>query len=644
MKSMYIKVWMTGILLAGGLPVVAQKLDTAHTYPLQEVRVTGSALNRYASGSRITRIDSSLVAQYNSSSLAEVLQWQMPLYFRNYGQGQLNSLTFRGTSSNHTNVLWNGFSINSPTAGGSDFSILPAFGYSQVEVQHGNSASLWGSGSIGGSVLIGSKPVFGQGWQLQAQAETSRFGSGDFSFSPLKINYYSTQAQLQYSNARVHWAGSVWKNQAENNFPYRNTFAFGSPEVRQVNAAFQQWGTTQDLDWKFAPKGLFSAKLWYTHTYRQAQPSILEANNGDYRIDESLRLMLSGNYQTTWGETTLKTALFRDALNWNGDNSPVWSSQTQWLHEKQFSPLLSIKAGLEYQHFRADIAGNYSKSENRQSAFLLTEFRPVQELTLILNLRQAWVTGFQAPFTPHLGINYSLYKSANQELSAKGNIGRSYRIPTLHDRFWIPGGNLSLQPETSFGYESGLAHQIRVNRWQWTTEATVYQNNVENWIQWVPSNQGIWSPQNVQSVRTRGLELSHQIRYTQNSIQISVKTQYFLTQAIYQKSETATDIGKQLPFTPLHNFLILGQIQYKQWAGLINYSLTGIRENFGNSPPAAPYGLSNASVSRSLKFPRLTLQLALKCTNVLNTQYQTYGYYAMPGRSFSLSLRGQFHP
>ncbi len=643
MNNLSLTAWLAGCLCLSSVISYAQKLDTTHTYTLQEITVTGSALERYAAGSRITRLDSTLVRQYNSASLSEVLQLQMPLYYRNYGQGQLNSLTFRGTSSNHTNVLWNGFSINSPTAGGSDFSILPAFGYTQVEIQHGNSASLWGSGSIGGSVLLSTKPVFGKGWQAQAQVETSRFGKGDFSLNPLTINYYSSQAQVAFSNKVFHWMGSAWQNHAENNFPYQNVFVFGSPEVRQENAAFRQWGTTQDLDWKFAANGLLSARVWYTHTYRQAQPSMVEANNGDYRIDESFRAMLSGSYQTRWGQTTLKSAFFRDALNWNGANSPVFSYQTQLLHEKRLREWLSVKAGLEYQHFQAIIADNYSRGENRQSAFVLTELQPLSALVLTLNLRQSWATGFNPPFTPQLGARYAFFKTGNQELAAKGNIGRSYRIPTLHDRFWIPGGNLNLKPESSFGYEAGLEHRWKQPNWSLTSEATYYRNHVDNWIQWTPSSQGIWSPQNINEVRTRGIELSSQVSYARNSIRASLKTQYFFTQSVYIKTENASDIGKQLPFTPKHNFLISGNFQYKNWSALLNYGLTGKRENFGESAPAPLYGLSNAMVSRSVAVRKLRLQLTLKCNNLFNTQYQTYGYYAMPGRNFSLSLRGQFN-
>lgn len=608
---------------------------------LREVVVFGTPLPRYATGSRITVIDSSVLAQYNSWALSEILQIQLPLYFRNYGQNQLNSVGFRGTSANHTAVLWNGFTINSPTFGSSDFSILPAFGFSQVAIQHGNSAATWGSGAIGGSVLVGSHPVFGKGYQVNLQTETSRFGMGDFSLKPLRFNYLSNQAGIRYSNRNFHFSTNIWQNQAENNFPYRNIVAFGSPEVRQQNAVFRQWGITQDLDWKFAKNGLLSAKIWYTHTHRQAQPSMLEANQGNYRVDDSFRVLLSGNYVTRWGETTLKTAFFRDALNWNGANSPVYSSQTQLLHEKVFSEKISLKTGAEFQVFHADIASNYNRRETRQSAFVLSSFRPWERLTLTLNLRQMWVTGFDPPFTPHLGASFIVYKIGNQEIILKANAGRSYRVPTLHDRFWVGGGNPGIRPETSFGYEGGLTHRVSIGKWRVVSEMTYYRNQIQDWIEWVPPRDTLkdWSPQNALLVKTQGLEFSNHVSYAHEQTKISLKTQYFLTRAVYGKSENTDDIGKQLPFTPLHNFLIFSEITRKQWFGFVNHAFTGTRENFGYNSRMESYGLSSAMLGRTIKLQKIQLQILFKCNNLFNVQYRTYGYYAMPGRIYSLSVR-----
>ncbi|MCU0353998.1 MAG: TonB-dependent receptor plug domain-containing protein [Cytophagales bacterium] len=631
------------------ISIQAQTPDTLRSHTLPEVTVAESALRSYTAGSRIMRVDSTLLQAFNTAALSEVLQTQMSIYFRNYGAGQLNSITFRGTSANHTNVLWNGFSVNSPTLGSSDFSVLPAFGYNQVEIQHGNAASLWGSGSIGGSVLIGSQPVFGRGWQVAAQTETSRFGTGDFSLNPLRINYLSNQARLRHSNVNLHFSTNLWQNQAENNFPYRNIVVFGSPEVRQQNAAFRQWGLTQDVDWRFAKNGLVSAKVWYTHTYRQAQPSMLEANQGNYRIDDALRVLLSGQYATRWGETTLKTAFFRESLDWNGADSPVYSWQTQLLHEKSFSPKLSAKAGAELQLFEANIAGNYNRRETRQSVFLLSDYRPWEWLTLTANLRQAWVTGFDPPLAPTLGTNITLYKTGNQEITVKGNLSRSYRVPTLHDRFWLndggAGGNPDIRPEASWGYESGLVHRLAAGRWQISSEATYYRNTVRDWIQWTPVG-GFWSPRNIVTVRTQGLELSNQVTYRRNSTRISFKTQYFLNRAVSTASESPEKIGRQLEFTPLHTFMAALQVSHRRWFGWANYQFFSERLDFDLfAAPMEPYGLVNAVIGRTMPLPKKQqMQVIFKCNNLFNTEYRTYGLYAMPGRNYNLSIRYQFNP
>ena len=39
-------------------------------------------------------------------------------------------------------------------------------------------------------------------------------------------------------------------------------------------------------------------------------------------------------------------------------------------------------------------------------------------------------------------------------------MARSYRAPTLNERYWVPGGNPALLPEAGWGSEAGLRHQM----------------------------------------------------------------------------------------------------------------------------------------------------------------------------------------
>ena len=618
------------------LPAHGQQPDTVQ---LQEVTVQGTPLARYATGSRITRIDSSLLAQYNSAPLSDILQLQMPLYFRNYGQGQLNSVTLRGTSANHTAVLWNGFAVNSPTAGSSDFSILPAFGFSQVEIQHGNSAAKWGSGAIGGSVLLGSVPVFKRHRQISFQSEWGSFG------------LMSHQLQTRFGNTSFAASTSIWQNAARNDFPYRNDRLFGSPQVRQDNAAFRQWGFTQDLDWKPGPGHLLSGKIWYTHTYRQVQPAMTRLpgadEKGDWRIDDAFRALLGWQIRHKQaGETYLKAAYFREALNWIGQNSPVQTYQAQAQHEIHWSDKLFMKAGGEFQLFQADIAQNYRRSESRQSFFLLTRWQPIDPLELSLNLRQAWVTGFDPPFTPNLGLNYRLFKAINQQLILKANAGRGYRVPTLHDRFWTGDrerGNPAIRPEESTGYETGLRHEMTQDHWQVNSEMTYYYNQVSHWIQWTPDDRGGWSPRNLPQVQTRGLEFSTAVTWQQAKTRIRTGVQYY-----FNSAGQADRPGNQLAYTPLHTFLITSQLTHRDWFGNLTFAFTGTRYQLAYDPADNPfallrsYALSHVSVGRTFVVSKVQLQAVAKINNIFNTFYQTYEDYAMPGRHYSVCLRFRF--
>ena len=127
--------------------VQAQTLaDT--TIIVDEVVIFGLSLNEYAAGSSITSISLG-----ESGSLQDIGA-NSSLFFKNYGNGGLSTISLRGTSASHTNVLWNGIPVNSPTLGQSDYSVFPSFLIDNVTVLKGSTSSLFGSGSIGGTVVM----------------------------------------------------------------------------------------------------------------------------------------------------------------------------------------------------------------------------------------------------------------------------------------------------------------------------------------------------------------------------------------------------------------------------------------------------------------------------------------------------------
>ncbi len=94
--------------------------------------------------------------QQTGDQLDDFLQSQTGLHIRDYGPGQLSSITFRGMNPSQTTVYWNGVEMNSAMLGQADLSVIPLSGVNQVSVRHGNANQRDGFGGIGGSVMLSS--------------------------------------------------------------------------------------------------------------------------------------------------------------------------------------------------------------------------------------------------------------------------------------------------------------------------------------------------------------------------------------------------------------------------------------------------------------------------------------------------------
>ena len=90
----------------------------------------------------------------SSVDLANIISSSSSVYIKQYGA--LATPTFRGSSSSHTLVLWNGMPINSIANGLADLSGIFCNSFSDIVIVNGGEGSLFGSGAIGGSIHLNS--------------------------------------------------------------------------------------------------------------------------------------------------------------------------------------------------------------------------------------------------------------------------------------------------------------------------------------------------------------------------------------------------------------------------------------------------------------------------------------------------------
>lgn len=612
--------------------------QTLHLLPA--VQVAGSRPTRYAVGNRQLPLDSAAFSQYRSGTLAEALAARTPLYFKNYGPGQLASVSVRGTSARHTAVLWNGVNINFSSLGEADFSLLPVGGNTLATVQPGPGGALYGTGAVGGAVLLSGQPGFGGGWRGSAQADAGSFGLA------------AGSVEAGYGNEKLALRTTGLYRTAQNDFPVDR-----SGRVLQQNAAFTQWNFTQDARLRLGEGGQLSLAAWLTGTDRQIQPSLGAANRHGRETDHSTRLLAEYRQRHGRYEGAARVAFVHDGIVYGDDTllpqaSDLNTTHIQTDHTLTLNARTSLRLGGEAQHFAAAVDG-YSRaaSENRYAAFALFRYDPLTRLRLSANLRQAFVPDQRPPLAPTIGAEWDVLRpnlstSAPQHLIAlKASASRSYRAATLNERYWQPGGNPHLLPETGLGYELGLLHEYGQpeSRWRWRTELTAYQQLVDNWVQWIPGAGGFYSPRNLRQVRTRGLEATALSEWHRPHYRAALRGSYAFTQA--RKTEGyASDsdpLGQQLAYVPLHAATLGTE---HTWRGHWLLSATGSFSSYRYTTVSADdflpgYWLVQGSVGRHFDWRRTRFTLLAQGYNLTNTRYQTYATRAMPPRSGVLSLR-----
>ncbi len=602
---------------------------------LSAVTVRATLPERFLAGQKMQRVDSTTLLQFRFGLLTDLLQFNTPLAFKNYGPGQLATVSFRGTSANHTAVLWNGVDINQPNLGQTDFSTLPVAGFDRLLVQYGSSASVVGSGAVGGSVLLGSAGEWRHGIGVSLGQQVSSFRNNQ------------TQVGVRYgSSLGKNWQLSgktfAYRSQYNNDYPYkerRNYF------VEQSRTA--QRGLVQDVFLRDKQGRQLSVNAWLTDNDLVITPQDIVAR--EQTRTQSARVLAS--YEAN--ALTLRLGWIRDRFDYAKGNFdlPSRTRTDRFLaraeREFAFWPANSqvqtnLRIGGEWSHYRTvtDGYGGQLITENRQNLYALLRVQTPRWL-ITTNIRQAYVTRFNPPLTPSLGIEHNLIRREKLALIAKASIGRSYRVPTLNERYWLVLGNPSLRPENGLNMEAGLTTTATLtDNLTLTADATVYRNRVDDWSYWNPDLG--YRVENLQLVVAQGGELNTTLIYARDGWQTGLRAGYALTRSSQQRAYNtyAGDIiGKQLPYVPVHNGTLNAWIA-RHKTRLTLQTQVGSRRyiTFDGSQFFKGTVLTNVLLETALRVGPVPIRVQGQVNNVFDTLLFSVKRNALPGRSFSINL------
>jgi iron complex outermembrane recepter protein len=257
-----------------------------------------------------------------------------------------------------------------------------------------------------------------------------------------------------------------------------------------------------------------------------------------------------------------------------------------------------------------------------------------------------------------LGFSYN-----HKNLDFKGNIGKSYRMPTPKElasngvnyhHFSFEKGDTSLAPEVSYQLDLSLGWNTPL----WSFQLSPFINYFPNYIYLNPGyemdiNYGagnqIYHYKQSRVLRTGG-ELQGQVRVTK-SLKLNATMEY-----IFSRQLSGDKKGYTLPFSPPPNVLLnlYYSILSVKWFKEPYVSLDFLYSSAQNEivPPeqkTPAYSIWNLNIGSRILLNKHSVHLHVGLNNLLNTRYLNHtNYYRLislpeAGRNVRVSIKIPFH-
>lgn len=609
----------------------AQKLPVDTTVrELPGFEAKANRFQQFNVGIKVTLVDSLTQKILAQQSLAQLLALSSPVFIKAYGQGQLATTSFRGAGAEHTAILWNGINLQNSMNGQTDFSLLPAGFMNEVAVQFGGNASLYGSGAIGGAILLNNHAAFEKPLTLNYQSSFGSFG--------LRQHWLG----FAYGRKRYYLKLKAFNSIAENNFQFRNYSLADKPLQLLRNASTNANGVMAEAGYKINTKQTLNVRYWYQYANRNIPPTIGMDVNAAYQVDESNRLAIEWKRATAKKQTIVRGALLTEMLNYQDPATDITgiSHSTAWITELDHTQIISkriqLNAGFNYTRTNATNK-NYSKAALRNSlaAFTSANIKLHPKWLVTLNARQELTDGGWLPFTAGFGTSFKL----NPVFQFTAHANKSYRLPTFNDLYWVTG-NPNLKAESGWEQELGAQASWFKKRSSAIGKLSAFNRNTNNWILWQP-NGGSWSPNNVKQVWSRGVELDIKYSIHINRVQLNWTSDFSYVLSTNQKANFPGDetVGKQLIYIPRFTHRHWLQFIYNNYYMACQLAYTGYRfTSSDNSSYLNDYVLMNAFMGYACKIKLVRLDVKVQCNNIMAAEYQVLPSRPMPLRNYLITI------
>ena len=602
------------------------------TIVLLPIEVKAKSIRKANLGQQATKWTRKDFSTKEGKNVAEFLAQQSGIFVKSYGLGSSATTSIRGASAGHTAIVWNGINLENPMLGQLDFSLIPISFIDELVLKPGGNSAAWGSGAIGGIVFLNNLEPREIGWQASVLGSVGSFG------------FHEQQAKVHFGSKKVHSVSRYFRQRAENNFPYYTLD--GSLLKTQSHADIRQDAFEQSLYFKINDKQKLQAHFWWQEADRNLPPTTQQTKNESSQNDDFFRVNVHWEHQHDRQHTKAKLAFFNerqtylDPFNGIEAKNNYWTGVAEiesnfWLNTNRH-----LSVGLNHRSIEASSVNYADEKRQHRTAIFGSYQHRIQKVAFQVDGRLAMVNKKRIPFTANLGIEYNAFRW----LVAKANFGRNYRIPTLNDLHWSPGGNPDLEPEFGWSESISLEGKWKVKKQKINYNISLFNRNINNWILWYKTDASfLWSAGNLAKVWSRGIEQRFDYSTTLGSIHIGFSTGYdFILSTNQQAIETPTIVaGEQLVYVPKHQGFAGLNFSWNNFVFSYQHRYTGSVETLGLAQLKG-YQLGNLTGRYHFKIKKNTTQIFINLENIWNTSYRVIENRAMPLRYFQVGFKTNF--
>lgn len=637
-------------------------------------------------GVQKTTFDSLALKENIALSMADILTFNSSVFVKSYGRATLSTVAFRGTSPSHTQVTWNGMRINNPMLGMTDFSTIPSYFIDQASLLHGTSSVNETGGGLGGLVKLGTIPDAPDGFNMQYVQGIGSFKTFDeFARITFHNDNWTSSTRAVYSSSPNDYKYVNHDKKVNIYDDDHNIIGQYNPTERNRSGSYKDFHLLQEVYYNTNKGDRFGFNAWYINSNREL-PMLTtdygnERNFENRQREHTFRSVLSwdhtfsgkGEDNTSFGKLSVKGGYIHTWMAYDYKREVAennWASMTrsrsrvntyygqadgEYSPNKKWYFTANISA---HQHFVRSEDKNiilqdgdkavvgYDKGRIELTGSASAKWQPIERLSMSVVLREDMYGDQWAPVIPAFFIDGLVSRTGN--IMLKASVSRNYRFPTLNDLYFLPGGNPDLKNEHGFTYDAGVSFETgKAGVFALGGSANWFDSRIEDWIIWLPTTKGFFSPRNVKKVHAYGMEVKANIAVQPfKGWLLDLDGSYSWTPSINKgdkMSPADQSVGKQLPYVPKHSASFTGRLSWRTWSFLYKWCYYSERFTMSSNDYTITghlpqYFMSNISLEKGLSFKPVDVQLKLAVNNLFNEDYLSVLSRPMPGINFEFFI------